>query len=56
MTQPHVPHRMELTFELPGTPEQVWQAIATADGISSWFLPTDLEERQGGAIVTHMGD
>ena len=56
MTQPDVPHRMELAFELPGTPEQVWQAIATADGISSWFLPTDLEERQGGAIVTHMGD
>jgi uncharacterized protein YndB with AHSA1/START domain len=50
------PHRMELTFELPGTPEQVWEAIATADGITSWFLPTDLEEREGGKIVTHMGE
>jgi uncharacterized protein YndB with AHSA1/START domain len=47
---------MELSFELPGTPEQVWQAIATAGGISSWFLPTDLEERLGGAICTHMGE
>jgi uncharacterized protein YndB with AHSA1/START domain len=59
MTQPRtpdVPHRMEMSFELPGTPEQVWRAIATGEGISSWFLPTDLEEREGGAIVTHMGD
>jgi uncharacterized protein YndB with AHSA1/START domain len=53
---PDVPLRMELTFELAGTPDQVWQAIATGDGISSWFLPTDLEEREGGAIVTHMGE
>lgn len=56
MTTPDVPLRMELTFELPGTPEQVWDAIATAGGISSWFLPTDLEERLGGAVVTHMGE
>ena len=42
--------------ELPGTPEQVWDAIATANGISSWFLPTDLEERLGGAVSFHMGE
>jgi uncharacterized protein YndB with AHSA1/START domain len=47
---------MELTFEMPGTPEQVWDAIATGNGISSWFLPTDLEERLGGAVAFHMGD
>jgi uncharacterized protein YndB with AHSA1/START domain len=57
MTTPkNVPLRMELTFEVPGTPEQVWAAIATASGISSWFLLTDLEEYEGGTIVTHMGD
>lgn len=56
MTTPDVPHRMELRFEVPGTPEQVWDAIATARGISAWFLPTDLEERLGGAICTHMGE
>lgn len=55
MTSPDVPLRMEMRFELPGTPAQVWDAIATAGGISAWFLPTDLEEREGGAIVTHMG-
>ena len=55
MTTPDVPLRMELAFELPGTPEQVWQAVATADGISSWFGRTELEEREGGAILIHMG-
>lgn len=56
MTTPDVPLRFDFTIELPGTPEQVWEAIATSNGISSWFLPTDLEEHQGGAIVTHMGE
>jgi uncharacterized protein YndB with AHSA1/START domain len=54
--KPDVPLRIEMVFELPGTAEQVWQAIATGSGISSWFLPTDLEEHEGGRIVTHMGD
>ena len=35
MTSPDVPHRFEIEVEVPGTPEQVWQAIATANGISS---------------------
>jgi uncharacterized protein YndB with AHSA1/START domain len=56
VTEPNVPLRLDLTFELPGTPEQVWQAIATETGIASWFMPTDLEERVGGAIVLHMGE
>jgi len=57
MTTPDVPLRVELTFDdLPGTPEQVWDAIATTGGISSWFLPTDMEERVGGAVPMHMGD
>ncbi|MGH8931625.1 MAG: SRPBCC family protein [Egibacteraceae bacterium] len=34
----------------------MWAAIATANGISAWFLPTDVEERESGAIVTHMGE
>ena len=55
-TTPDAPLRMELTVELPGTPEQVWDAIATANGISSWMTPTELEEREGGRVVFHMGD
>ena len=46
---------MELAFELPGTPEQVWAAIATSNGMSSWFMPTELEEREGGSLLMHMG-
>jgi len=55
-TPKDVPLRLEFSVEVPGTPEQVWEAIATADGISAWFLPTDVEEREGGAIVVHMGE
>jgi uncharacterized protein YndB with AHSA1/START domain len=47
---------MELTFELPGTPEQVWDAIATANGITSWFTRAEVEEREGGAICFYMGE
>jgi uncharacterized protein YndB with AHSA1/START domain len=56
MTTPDVPLRLDLTFDLPGTPEQVWAAIATANGISSWFVPTDLEERDGGSVTFYMGE
>ncbi len=56
MTETTVEHRVAFDVEVPGTPEQVWTAIATAGGISSWFLPTDVEERLGGAYVTHMGE
>lgn len=41
--------------EVPGTPEQVWQALATGPGISSWFYPTDVEERDGGDFCYHTG-
>jgi uncharacterized protein YndB with AHSA1/START domain len=49
-TTPNVPYRLEFNVEVPGTPEQVWQAIATAKGMSAWFLPTDMEEREGGSL------
>jgi len=46
---------VELELELPGTPEQVWQAIATGPGISAWFAPTEVDERAGGAITFDFG-
>src|SRR5262245_52284214 len=55
MTTPNVPHRFEVELEVPGTPDQVWQAIATAAGISSWMLPTTLDPRVGGAVTFEMG-
>jgi uncharacterized protein YndB with AHSA1/START domain len=44
---------VEAEVEVPGTPEEVWQAIATGPGISSWFVPSEVEEREGGKAVSH---
>jgi uncharacterized protein YndB with AHSA1/START domain len=46
---------IQVEVEVPGTPEEVWQAIATGPGISSWFVPTRMEEREGGEIVSNFG-
>lgn len=40
---------MKFEVEVPGTPEQVWDAIATGPGISAWFIPADVDE----TTVTH---
>ena len=44
---------VEAEVEVPGTPDEVWQAIATGPGISSWFVPSEVEEREGGNAVSH---
>jgi uncharacterized protein YndB with AHSA1/START domain len=31
-------HCFENTIEVPGTPEQVWEAIATGPGTEAWFV------------------
>ncbi|WP_433208597.1 SRPBCC family protein [Dactylosporangium sp. CS-047395] len=44
-------HEFELThdIDLPASPEQVWQAIATGPGIDSWFMGrNEVEPRLGG--------
>lgn len=46
---------VQAEVEVHGTPEQVWEAIATGPGISSWFVPSEVEEREGGAAVSHFG-
>ena len=35
---------MEFEVEVTGTPEQVWDAIATGPGISAWFMPAEVDE------------
>jgi uncharacterized protein YndB with AHSA1/START domain len=47
--------RVEVELEVPGTPEEVWEAIATGPGISCWFVPTEVEEREGGAVRQQHG-
>jgi uncharacterized protein YndB with AHSA1/START domain len=51
-----VEHRMERTFEVAATPEQVWHAIATAEGISAWMVPTLLDPKVGGEVSFDLGD
>lgn len=47
---------VQVEAEVPGTPEEVWQAIATGPGISSWFVPTEVPEDANGvpaSLVAH---
>lgn len=47
--------RLELHVELDATPEQVWEAISTGPGISAWFVPHQVEPREGGAVAAQFG-
>ena len=49
------PRSIELEVEVPGTPEEVWEAIATGPGIEAWFVPAEIEEREGGKMAFDMG-
>ena len=45
-----VPRVLEVV-PLPVAPEVVWDAVATAEGIASWFVSCAMEPRVGGRIV-----
>lgn len=45
-----VQHRAEFTVDVSATPQQVWAAIATADGLTAWMVPTRLDPRIGGEV------
>jgi uncharacterized protein YndB with AHSA1/START domain len=42
---------IQVEVEVSGTPEEVWQAIATGPGLSAWFVPTEFEERDGKPVA-----
>lgn len=46
---------IELEVAVAGTPEQVWEAIATGPGISAWFVPTTVVGEPGGVITQDFG-
>lgn len=50
-----IEHRGERSYEVAASPEQVWHAIATAEGISAWMVPTRLDPRIGGEVVFDFG-
>lgn len=47
----------QLRKEVPldATPEEVWAAIATGPGISAWFVPHEVEPREGGELRQDFG-
>jgi uncharacterized protein YndB with AHSA1/START domain len=45
---------VQVEVEVPGTPEEVWQAIATGPGISSWFVPAEFEEQGGKPVAVKL--
>jgi uncharacterized protein YndB with AHSA1/START domain len=55
MTGDESERRIELEVEVPGTPEEVWEAIATGPGISAWMHPAEVEGREGGRFAYDLG-
>ena len=47
---------IDVSVEVTGTPEQVWQAIATGPGISAWFVPAAIDDHEGGKLTLSFGD
>jgi uncharacterized protein YndB with AHSA1/START domain len=45
---------VQIEVEVPGTPEEVWRAIATGPGISSWLVPTEFETKGGKPAAVKM--
>jgi uncharacterized protein YndB with AHSA1/START domain len=41
---------IQVECEVPGTPEEVWRAIATGPGITAWFVPTTFQEESGKPV------
>jgi uncharacterized protein YndB with AHSA1/START domain len=42
---------VEVSVEVSGTQEEVWQAVATGPGISAWFVPTTFGEVEGTPVT-----
>lgn len=47
---------VEMELLVPGTPEQVWQAIATGAGNTAWFVRAEIEPRVGGRLAFDFGE
>jgi uncharacterized protein YndB with AHSA1/START domain len=53
--EPNGRRSIQVEVEVPGTPDEVWRAINTSNGISSWFVPAKTEERVGGKMSLTFG-
>ncbi len=46
---------IDLQVDVPGTPEEVWEAVASGPGITSRFVPAEVTGGVGGSITLHFG-
>lgn len=46
---------IDLDIEVPGTPEQVWEAVASGPGITAWFVPARVDGRVDGTVELDFG-
>lgn len=46
---------IRLEVEVPATPEQAWEAVATGAGMTAWYVPAEVAEREGGEITLDFG-
>ena len=42
---------VEMQYLVPGTPEQVWHAMATGPGMAAWFTKAEVDGQVGGRIA-----
>jgi uncharacterized protein YndB with AHSA1/START domain len=49
--EPNGRRSVTVEFDVHGTPEEVWQAIATGPGMSAWFVPAEFEEQNGKPAI-----
>jgi uncharacterized protein YndB with AHSA1/START domain len=54
-TDPTTSRTIDLHVDVPGTSEEVWEAIASGPGIASWFVPAEVQGGVGGSITHHYG-
>lgn len=43
---------IHLEIEAPGTPEELWETIASGPGIASWFVPAEVDSAAGTLSLT----
>lgn len=46
---------VEMEVLVPGSPDEVWRALATGPGNAAWFVKAKIEERVGGELEFYFG-
>jgi uncharacterized protein YndB with AHSA1/START domain len=51
------PFEVRYEIEVDATPEQVWEAISTGQGLDAWFMgDNEIEPREGGLVRVSLAD